>query len=380
MNHQSFCDNKENSQNHCSSNAALGATTRQIATLGEAKKIDISLDEKSMNGAPTGDLFDLTVHPDEELASFVNDEDAFAQLRLVSSESCKLWVEKYERVQIIRRICLHHADAILNNNMAALSQALTFVIDEAESLRSCNVRNAVLCLKSMIAHCGQLLSANRENCCSIVSVLLLRSANSPRFLMDLAFSSLSTAVTALEPSTLIDCLVSFSTHKNNEISANAITIAVDCVNHHYQNLIMDGSDSEKGITIRILFAGINSKRIKAKEGAKALLRRLLDSFGTDSFLTLIKSSVSQAQCVELTRCMSLHLPTTQHATGCPTSEPTASGTLRPEAVSRSSSRGPSSRASASIRERILLMKVKTVLQESASHDTAPQRPSASCSL
>ena len=381
MDHQNICDNKENCQNHCSSNASLGSTSRQIATLGEAKKIDISQDEKSMNGAPTGDLFDLSVHPDEELTSFVDDDDALAQLRLVSSMSCKLWVEKYERVQIIRRICLHHADAILNNNIAVLSQVLTYVIDEAESLRSCNVRNAVLCLKSMIVHCGQLLSSNHENCCSVVSVLLFRSANSPRFLMNLAFSSLSTAVTALEPSTLIDCLVSFSTHKNNEIAANAITIAVDCINHHYQNLILGGSDSEKGIAIRILFAGINSKRIKAKEGSKALLRRLLDSFGADSFLTLIERSLSPTQCVDLTRCMSLHLPTTQQAAGCPTSEPTASGPQRPRAVFRSSSRGPSSKATPSVGEHVLHMKkVKNLLHESASHDSAPQQPSALCLL
>lgn len=381
LDHQSLCDDKENCQSYCASNVVLGATTQQVAALGEAKKINISQDEKSMNGAPTGDLFDLSVLPDEEMTSFMDDNDALVQLRLVSSESCKLWVEKYERVQIIRRICLHHADAILNNNLTDLSQVLAFVIDEAESLRSCNVRNAVLCLKSMIVHCGQSLSANHENCRSVVSVLLLRSASSPRFLMDLAFSSLSTAVTALEPSALIDCLVSFSTHKNNEISANAITIAVDCINHHYQNLIMGGSDSEKGITIRILFAGTNSKRTKAKEGAKALLRRLLDSFGAESFLTLINSSLSPAQCVDLTRCMSLRPPTTQQTVGCPTSEPTtAFGPQRTGDISRSSSRGLSFRASASIREHVLHMKVKDVLQESASHDITPQQPSGRCSL
>jgi len=367
--HQMSLDNKENYENHSSSNVVHEVVTRQVATLGEAKKIEISEDEKSMNGAPAGDLFDLSVHPDEELTSFIDDTDALMQLRRVclSLEHSKLWVEKFERVLIIRRICLHHADSIISNDLAALTQALAFVIDEAESLRSCNVRNAVLCLKSMIAHCGQLFSTNHENCCSVVSILLLRSVSSPRFLMDMAFSTLSIAVTALDPSAMINCLVNFSTHKNNEISANAIMIAVDCINHHYLSITKSGSDPERrhdliGNTIRILFAGLNSKRIKAKEGAIALLRRLMDSFTCDeSFLSMINSSLSPAQRIHLNRCMSLNHRTTQ----------------RTVAEHRRSSRGLLSTSTpASIREHVLQAKLK--LQLNVSH--TPEQSSASCSV
>ena len=135
-----------------------------------------------MNGAPEGELFDVTVLPDEELVTFavvgsseLNDIFSEAHSKIQSSKAT--WGDRYAFVEIIRSIVLHRTDFI---NQEILDTMVRAANSSVESLRSSEIRNGVLALRNIITKCFN--SINSADMSVSFGLLVSKASSGPKFI------------------------------------------------------------------------------------------------------------------------------------------------------------------------------------------------------
>lgn len=281
----------------------------------DTKKIQISQDEKLMNGAPEGDLFDMVVFEDTELWPYSSDTEAheeFVKCYKTHQEST-VWAEQYESVVVMRRVVLHHP-SVINTDPAAVSQLVTSTIAGVESLRSCRVRSGIMGLRGILKHCSTALSATPsssssaapvDHCAGLIACLLAKTGGGPKFICELASNILfQEAVANVPPLTLIRCLLPFVAHRNPELSGNAIQAIVLSSQKIQSEFLMDPNESSMH-QLKDLMQGlaqaINAKKPAAKESAKTALKYLVAQVGETQFRNLLQMHTSESQMGEVLR-------------------------------------------------------------------------------
>jgi len=114
------------------------------------KTHNITEAERSMNGAPEGELFEVNVLTDEEILPSENPNFEIVEAVEGYNES-SVWASKHIAIESMRRILLHHVNYI---GVECTSQYLGAIvccsIDSASSLRSSTSKNAILCLQLIL--------------------------------------------------------------------------------------------------------------------------------------------------------------------------------------------------------------------------------------
>ena len=297
-----------------------------IVVAPKKAKMEISLEEKTMNGAPEGDLYDIKVLLDSELAPLDQAHLVADQLRAVlasSSLDTSLWADKYATVELIRRVILFHGD-VLRGDAVLQTASLEMAVQAIQSLRSCSVRNGILCLKAVVASLPEMLL---EPChaSTLLEALLARSAAGPRFVCESAADA-ATAAAARTPSlVLLSALSSSTSHRNAEVSslahsllaqsvlratgpaapadaattAAAATAASDAVPVTVP--VGEWAESDLLGLTATLGRGLDAKRPAARDQSRAALLGLGAALGEGRFDELAVRALSPSQLVELRR-------------------------------------------------------------------------------
>ncbi len=257
-----------------------------VAPQKDLKKVFISVEEKLMNGAPEGELYDVIVLEDHQLLPLASEatatEELLKVLQLFSSAGA-LWAEKFEAIVMLRRILYHHANAIRSG--VHLLAMIDCISDQILSLRSSNVRNALMCVKLTAKVLDQDLWS-QETALKLFTALLNKCGSGPKFLCDAAFECCRSTSNSCPMPLFLTVVQPFIVHKNSEISARAIeTLVQKILNCDSSVLIVHNS------SLRLLLAslalGLNAKKSQAKDKTKEALefmRKTMGSLVFDEFI------------------------------------------------------------------------------------------------
>jgi hypothetical protein len=270
----------------------------------DVRKVCLSLEEKAMNGAPEGDLYDVVLLEDNQLLPFADESMAQTELSKALSQynTTSIWAEKYEVVTTLRRVISHHSNCILDgNHMQAL---VTCALDQVSSLRSSNVRNGLMCLqKAAQVYQERLWSESSSQL--IFTALLNKTGSGPKFLCDAAFESCRASSESCSISLLVSAIHPMISHKNIEVSAKSVEILVLAV----MSIFNQGQDH--GVTSNILTslgAALNAKKAQAKERAKEALVFVKKTMGGEAFDQFLDNNLPGTIGAEIKRELSKTVP------------------------------------------------------------------------
>ena len=275
----------------------------------KVNKISLSNDEKMMNGAPEGDLYELVVMQDDELQPFDNHNIAETEFELcfVKHNETNVWAEKYEFVTVIRRVLIHHLDVLAAVDFSLISSAVDIMIEATASLRSCVIRNGLLCLRKFLRYLNTLVDASESSELSvkIVGALLNRTANGPKFICETANDILIVAAVERQVPVLsfFKGLLPYVAHRSPEVSSKAIILSTKCVQ------AMDDLSATNSLAatqqykdpLRIAAIGLTTRLAKGKEAAKDALKLIQSRLSPSIFKDFTAKTLSPSECGEVMR-------------------------------------------------------------------------------
>jgi hypothetical protein len=268
----------------------------------EVKKMKLSKDELEMNGAPAGDIFDIKVLADEELACLVQPTNQVDSALVTLSTTTSTWAERYASIEVFRRSSLFSpvllTSQVIGEAMAALSA-------ELDSLRSCTIRNSVLCLKSFITLplCQEWMvtDALASVYDEIIGKLLLKSCTGPKFLCTIISEVLLLGVKWLPYSRLSVLLLSFSNHKNSEVCNQIYILASDNFILRIETIISAKDRQTINNSLRLFQSGLHAVKPTGRDKSKKAFKKYADQVGAEDFSNELKSLFSEDQCLEIDR-------------------------------------------------------------------------------
>lgn len=273
--------------------------TKGSVTVVEKKKMEMSEDEMSMNGAPAGDLYEIQVMSDDELFSFADDDIARSEFEtacVVDKESAS-WADLFSNVEVTRRMTLYHPEVLLKCD--CLSVAIDAAVDASLSLRSSTIRNGIACLKSL-----SLLDIGSIYICRIVEVLMGRSGSGPKFIATEASKILDEIVSKIEPLVCIKALSSSTNNKNTEVSSKAFTIISQAVIRLLSSNNPTAQQEGKSVTptktgnykeiIRLMSRGLSARSPLARDASREAFKALKASQGDILFAANLSNALENA--------------------------------------------------------------------------------------
>jgi len=256
------------------------------------KKMKLSDTERNMEGAPEGNLYDITVLDDDDIKVSI---DPVHDLTQAISDSASLdasWAKKYYAIETFRKLLLHHTDAIMNTLESVSNAAISAV----ESLRSCSIRNGMLCIRSLHRKCSESLSDTSFK--NTLIALIYKVGSGPKFITDLANDCLHEIVQSIsEPKRVIQSLSQIIDHKNAEICSKSCSYISDCTVRLKNREELD--DVFVLQLIPIFKKGIRSKRSEGKEKSRTALIHLNTVLPQGYFQLLLEKVLSSTQVTEV---------------------------------------------------------------------------------
>lgn len=202
------------------------------------KKMTINEEEKNMNGAPEGELYDVILLTDSELPplSFNNNESCESfikdQINVYFTLDKNGWAKQYEIITFLRQALIHHSQEITKTPELILNIIKTFS-DGITSLRSANVRNSLL-------GCSYLFTSSKLSMSDMIwdSIeldalliqILIKSGSNPKFIALESFQVLQTIMKVVPMEKIFNYQLSiFNTeqyllHRNLDISYSTASI------------------------------------------------------------------------------------------------------------------------------------------------------------
>lgn len=161
------------------------------------KVIALNAAEKAMNGAPDGDLYEVTVTEDEDLPAFSSSEaasQAAAQALEAYSSAAAVWAHRFEAVLTYRRLIVQFHPSASPSSSALPEAATGHILEELASLRSTSAKNALLAVQRLLP------SADDSTAVRLLLGLGNRLFMSgPKFLGDLVFGILHKSSSTIRP-------------------------------------------------------------------------------------------------------------------------------------------------------------------------------------
>jgi hypothetical protein len=231
--------------------------------LGEGvKKIIINEEEKAMNGAPEGELYDVILLNDSELPQITLSLNQAMIMDCFSLyftlESKEGWAKQYEVVTFLRQLLYHHLKEVcdcfqeITLRQEFIRLCLKVFSDSLLSLRSSNIRNALFAIRLFFQPAvyrvlcpsyGESTEENEdfiwklEEFSQLTTQLLMKTGNNPKFISSEALVTLQQVISESSFLYLLPSTSSCSTpsmlrffnetlllNKNGDISMNGITL------------------------------------------------------------------------------------------------------------------------------------------------------------
>jgi hypothetical protein len=320
------CDNKENDVQETNSAWQVDAETMQesqikrlrscsvenkIETISESFIIDnnqsklsfqgncliLSQDEKSMNGAPEGNLYNFEVLDDENLKSFNIDEINIVLTQLSADSDVLdslLWHERCVVIESFRRLLLHHASFITTE----LSNKMIFLIFYAiESLRSVECKNGILALRNLMVQRFQDMIPSMR--LKGFQSLAHRMSSGPKFINEIAILSGQHIIQRIPFNMAAEVLTSLLQSKSGPSTNFFITLLCECVQR-----IDIRNESHLGYLSSLLNGlrlGLISKKLDVKLASRDALCRLSEIIGLEAWESLLSLSLDNKAASEIRR-------------------------------------------------------------------------------
>lgn len=269
-----------------------------IISESDKKKIVLDDSEKSMAGAPEGEIFHAEVLEDTALIP-LSSEALDQLLSSISSLDNQIntgsWFHNFMWVETFRRLLHHHNDIATNKVLQTL--LLPLVYEAVNSLRSVEVRNGIMAMETLlITHHLILDELEVSNC--MVS-LVQKSSSGPKFLSELAFTSICKIIQSIPCSIAVATIAPMVTNKNFSIAGQSAIILSKCVD----TFTIDIEHYETTLTklLTALSQGLKSKKTDAKVACKAALLRLIEIIGKESFSEALLANVGPTAAAEVER-------------------------------------------------------------------------------
>ena len=240
-------------------------------------KIELSVEESRMDGAPVGDLYAVEVLLDSDLRPLPSAPDLLQKLNSGYSKDTP-WSEQFAFVEGIRSLLLFHQDEFCT---APRDKLITCVIDCLESLRSSSARNGIFAGGLLIKH-GQL---TREELFRIVQAMVGKTAGGPKFICDVAEGVLSDALLTIDPLLATRSLMEATLHKNADVVSKAYVIMGQSFTR-VSAMTPESCDAHLSV-FKALFHGLNSKRVPGKESSRVAVRHLRKLIGESEFVRIV---------------------------------------------------------------------------------------------
>eukprot|EP00602_Paraphysomonas_sp_CaronLab_P012755 CAMPEP_0185041264 /NCGR_PEP_ID=MMETSP1103-20130426/40303_1 /TAXON_ID=36769 /ORGANISM="Paraphysomonas bandaiensis, Strain Caron Lab Isolate" /LENGTH=345 /DNA_ID=CAMNT_0027580907 /DNA_START=147 /DNA_END=1184 /DNA_ORIENTATION=+ len=253
----------------------------------ETKKIKLSQDELHLDGAPEGEIYDVSVVADENLQPLSQPKLQLRSAFKVLKSSTSSWAEKYTAVELIRRMCVHHSDVIEVGNVG------TMISESGQgvaSLRSSISRNAILCLQSIfnlpIFH-EWLAGSDVTAYNNVLHILMTKSTSGPKFISAIALEALENGVQNVPMQILVPILSPLTTHRNLEISNRAYVLVAE-------GLVRDQSmEWDIPGAVCLLQRGLGSARPQGREACKRSLISICRIMGKVAFQKIVREHVPE---------------------------------------------------------------------------------------
>jgi hypothetical protein len=243
-----------------------------------------------MNGAPEGEIFEVTVLADHELRSFSSASDAetynaYNAAHSMFSAVSATWADKYSFVELVRSISFSKPRFLVDNGLT--ENVLKAAMDSVESLRSSEIRNGILALGILVQNC--MSGITEEQLTLVAGLLVNKLAGGPRFICSLSSEVLAKVILSLAPLVSIRALMPHVQHKNAEAASIVVCLLADRV---VPKLDKENADHLDGcrILIGVLSKGLNGKRATTITSSKAALSHLRQYLGEESFQQLLASA------------------------------------------------------------------------------------------
>jgi hypothetical protein len=246
-------------------------------------------EEKQMDGAPEGELFDVVVRNDNELVSFLDKpeeelDEIYKNAVTKSVAENATWADKYELVELIRSISFTRPSYLAEKSLA--DAALVAAIESTASLRSTEIRNGMHAINTLLHNCTGSLN---EDCIGhAVSLLIGKSVSGPKFICSMSSQILSNVCLHLSPDVAARALLPQTQHKNADACSTAVGLLADTV---VGRLSKDNQDHVSLCRPLIISfsVGLTSKRSAAASSSKtALLYLRKEYFGDEIFLKYLE--------------------------------------------------------------------------------------------
>ena len=277
----------------------VGTNIDFSSSLSQTKKLSMTDAEKAMDGAPQGEIFDVTVAFDEEIAPSESPKEEIHAALLCLSNSESTWADKHSAVESMRRMMLHHSSEIIDTP-GCIALIITAAVEAVASLRSSTSRNAILCLKQFIES-QERFNLSTDQISAIILSLMNRTAIGPKFVAECAYAVCDNAINFVNFLDLFEILKPISWHKNADTSSKSYTLISRSFLHMEQ---FSSADSFRATINEYLFElvsffgiGLTSKRAEGKQQSRKALLTLKNSVGSERFsevVLMIPSQMSQA--------------------------------------------------------------------------------------
>ena len=188
---------------------------------------ELSSEERALDGAPQGELFEAVLLDRSELTAIDELESALAVVvpTLAEANLTAAWNVEFDAITLLRRLAAFHPEVL---NSALLGQVIPGIVRSIRNLRSVLVRNAILLTGEMVQSSGDELARCYQPLLDGLALALLDacSGNMPKLIRRAAADALHLAVSSRPLlSLLAPALASRSTHRNKEVAEAAMVYA-----------------------------------------------------------------------------------------------------------------------------------------------------------
>jgi hypothetical protein len=337
------------------------------------KKIKLSQDEKHLNGAPEGDIYDITVLSDENLSPLASPEGEWETVAEILTSSTSTWAENHAAIETIRRISIHHQE-LLNGEHILL--ALSEATKATGSLRSCICRNGILCLQSLYRlpfFSNLLQGSNKENFFESISILMNKSVNGPKFICATALVALEIGVERTPVSLLCPTLQPLTLHKNAEIVNRSFVLIAQQARKHKTALLREG-DEVLAALLLLLDRGMDCPRPAGREASRKALDSIVASIGASRAQSIVEKMVlDEDKRVRILKVVQRVQGASAAVSACFSPKPGKSAAPKP----RSQLKAPKPPPRASFKDHIKMWKTQQKQQDVVVDPSAPSTSASS---
>nr|CCA24013.1 conserved hypothetical protein [Albugo laibachii Nc14] len=252
-------------------------------------KVEIDHQEKSLNGAPQGDLYQVQVESRQTITKvcvlFAN-QTIRNCITIKQQENVpeNLWIEEFECLNALRSVAIHNTQSLL----PMLPEALKWIVyPSITNLRSVMVRNGLLCLEDIVFY---LKADTIDFLGEMVPLLLARTGSEKQFIRELTARVLESIVQVCGSVYVLQLFLSTGAKekKSPQLTSTATQYAFMCMEKISSKELVDMINERKDSVLDEMRLLLNCRAVDGKIATRKCLKILRKALGDEAFVSLVR--------------------------------------------------------------------------------------------